>query len=169
MNRRIVLVGFMGCGKTSVAKALAGRLDCDFIDLDTFITEITGRTPAEIIQQDGEPAFRSIETRALGDVLKRTEVQVIALGGGAWTVEANREAITDHNCLSIWLDASFELCWQRIKSGNTLRPLAPDRERSRMLYESRGHSYALASHRVQVSEADDVPSLIEKVLTFALS
>src|SRR3979409_228157 len=93
--RRIVIVGFMGCGKTTVAKALAHRLHGDSIDLDSFIAE--GRSPAEIIEQDGEPAFRKIETEALRTVLAKKDAGVIALGGGAWTIEANRGLIVQHD------------------------------------------------------------------------
>jgi len=137
MNRRIVIVGFMGCGKTTVAEALARQLGCQAIDLDSFIDELEGRSPAEIIAQDGEPAFRQIETDALLEVLEKKEVRVIALGGGAWTIEANRALITEHDCLSAWLDAPFELCWERITSSGMTRPLAPSREIAQKLYDER--------------------------------
>src|SRR3981081_610280 len=100
MNRRIVLVGFMGSGKTTVAEALARQLGWQAIDLDSFIAEREGRSPAEIIAQSGEPAFRQIETDALVAVLRKKEVRVIALGGGAWTIEANRALVAKHDCLS---------------------------------------------------------------------
>src|SRR5712664_2697896 len=109
-NRRIVIVGFMGCGKTTVAKTLALQLGCNVIDLDSFITEREGPAPADIIAQDGEPSFRKIETQALGDALENGDPRVISLGGGAWTVEANRALVAQHECLSVWLDAPFELC-----------------------------------------------------------
>src|SRR6266446_3489290 len=96
MNRRIVIVGFMGCGKTTVAEALALQLGCQAIDLDSLITERESRSPAEIMEQDGEPAFREIETDALREVLENKKDRVIALGGGAWTIEANRTLITQH-------------------------------------------------------------------------
>src|SRR6266404_1916235 len=128
MNRRIVILGFMGCGKTTVAKELARQLDCSFVDLDSFITERYRRSPAEIIQKDGEDSFREIETLALRDVLQDKHARIIALGGGTWTIPANRTLIALHDCLSVWLDAPFELCWERINAGETVRPLAPDRE-----------------------------------------
>src|SRR5262245_13296867 len=113
-NRRVVIVGFMGCGKTTVAKALARRLGCEMIDLDTFITEREGRSPAQIIMEDGEIPFRKTESQALRNALEIDEARVIALGGGAWTIEANRALVAQHKGLSVWLDAPFELCWQRI-------------------------------------------------------
>src|SRR5207253_7954578 len=145
MNRRFVILGFMGCGKTTVATELARRLECKFIDLDSFITESQGRSPSEIIEQDGEPAFRQIESLALTEVLKDRDTRVIALGGGAWTIPANPTLIALHDCLTVWLDTPFETCWQRIiNSSKTIRPLAPDRETAKRKYEARRSDYSLA-------------------------
>lgn len=152
-NRRIVIVGFMGCGKTTVANALARQLGCDSLDLDSFITEREGRSPAEILQQDGESAFRKVETQALREALGKTSARVIALGGGAWAIDVNRHLIREHNCLSIWLDAPFELCWERIiSSANTIRPMAPDRESAQNLFQIRRDSYELAQLRLVMSQ-----------------
>ncbi|HMG76911.1 MAG TPA: shikimate kinase [Pyrinomonadaceae bacterium] len=153
MNRRIVIVGFMGCGKTTVAKTLARQMNCTMIDLDSFVTEREGRTPAEIIAQDGEPSFRSVETRALADVLENNDPRVIALGGGAWTIEANRTLVAQHDCLSVWLDAPFELCWERITANaKTIRPLAPNRGTAQKLHQSRQPSYRLAQLHVDATK-----------------
>lgn len=167
MKRRIVIVGFMGCGKTSVAKALAVRFGCEMSDLDSFITAREGRSPAEIIEQDGESAFREIETRALQDVLEQNEARIVALGGGAWTIESNRALLARHNCLSIWLDVPFEVCWERIKSSDRNRPLAPDRESAQKLYESRRAIYELAQLRIKSSDhlmPNEVVTAIERSL-----
>ena len=164
---RILLVGFMGCGKTSVAKALAGQIDSDFIDLDSFITERCGKSPAELIQQNGEQAFREIETSALREVLTLDDAQVIALGGGAWTIEENRALVESHGYLAVWLDAPFELCWSRIQSGDTVRPLAPDREAAQALYQSRRQTYELASLKLAVDEPDSPESIARRILQSA--
>ncbi len=164
MERRIVIVGFMGCGKTTVAEELARRLGCGMIDLDSFIAEREGRSPAEIIKQDGEPAFRAIETRALQAVLENDAACVIALGGGAWTIQANRTLAEEYDCLSVWLDAPFELCWQRITASGTIRPLAPNRESAQTLYESRRASYELAELHVD-SRHDPVAEIARFVPT----
>src|SRR5438552_14247463 len=136
-GRRIVIVGFMGCGKTTVAKALARQLECAMVDLDSFITDREGRTPAEIIVQDSEPSFREIETQALKVVLEENAARVIALGGGGWMMQANRALVAQHDCLTVWLDTPFELCWERIQLSGTKRPLAPERQSAKALFDSR--------------------------------
>lgn len=163
MNRRIIILGFMACGKTTVAKEFARQLECDFIDLDSFITKRHGRSPAEMIQQDGEEQFREIETLTLRDVLQDNNARVIALGGGAWTIPANRTLIALHDCVSIWLDAPFELCWQRINASETLRPLGADRETALARFEARRADYALAQ-QITVTEASTPATLAEEIL-----
>ncbi|MFN2576549.1 MAG: shikimate kinase [Pyrinomonadaceae bacterium] len=165
MNRRIVILGFMGCGKTTVGTELARQLKCKFIDLDSFITESGGRSPAEIIEQEGETAFRQIESLALTEVLRDRETRVIAMGGGTWTIPANRTLIALHDCLTVWLDAPFEICWQRIiDSGKANRPLAPDHETARERYQSRRGDYALAEQQVSVNEADSAETIASQLL-----
>src|SRR5215470_15144782 len=80
---KIVITGFMGCGKTRIARRLAERLNLEFVDLDEHITAHQGRSPARLINEDGEAAFRAIESKALLEVLKTKPAAVIALGGGA--------------------------------------------------------------------------------------
>jgi len=165
MNRRLVILGFMGCGKTTVARELARLLDCKSIDLDSFIADHYGRSPAEMIQQDGEDRFREIETLALRDALQDNEARVIALGGGTWTIPANRTLVALHGCTSVWLDAGFDLCWQRITEGSdSLRPLAPDRGTARTRYEARRADYSLAEHRIMVSHTDDQETIANQIL-----
>jgi shikimate kinase len=168
-DRRIVIVGFMGCGKTTVADALARQLGCESMDLDSFITQSEGRSPAEIIEQDGEAAFREIETQALRDALESNDARVIALGGGAWPVDANRALVAEHNCLSVWLDAPFELCWDRIiSSANTIRPMAPDRERAQRLFQVRRDSYELAHLRLVMSKTTAPDETVVELATSLL-
>lgn len=164
-DRRIVIVGFMGCGKTTVAEALARRLGCDFIDLDSFITKREGRSPAELIEQDGEDAFRETETRAMSEVLENSKARVIALGGGAWTIKANRALVDKHGCLSVWLDTPFELCWERITASGTIRPLAPERQSAEALYNARCSAYGLAKIRIDSREVRGLDKIVIEVET----
>jgi len=85
---RVALTGFMGVGKSSVARHLALLLHCERIDLDSFIEESEERKIHEIIDKDGLDAYRAVETKTLERALKETDAQIISLGGGAsssWT------------------------------------------------------------------------------------
>ena len=165
-NQTIIIVGFMGSGKTTVGDALARLLRCRAIDLDSFITECEQRSPKEIIEQDGEEAFRRIETRALRQVLLEARGGVIAVGGGAWTIAENRELIASEGGFTVWLDPSFELCWKRIEAGAEGRPLAPSREFAQALYAARRSVYELADARIPVYENESAEEVAKKVAPF---
>jgi shikimate kinase len=162
-NQTIVIIGFMGSGKTTVGNALARLLDCRALDLDSFITECEQRGPKEIIEQDGEEAFRRIETRALREVLLEASAGVITVGGGAWNVAENRKLIAIQKAFTVWLDPSFELCWKRIESDAELRPLAPSRGLAQTLYAARRPVYELANARVPVYENESAEEIAKQV------
>jgi shikimate kinase len=149
-SRHIVITGFMGSGKTTIARGLARILGCEMLDLDHVIAEREGRTAREIIEQDGEESFREVETRILREVLENSSMVVIALGGGAWTLERNRNLINKLGCVTVWLDAPFELCWERILLSGSSRPLAREEGQARMLYAERRPKYALAKLPVRL-------------------
>ena len=147
---KIVVTGFMGSGKTRIARRLAERLNLEFVDLDEHITAYHGRSPAQLINEDGEAAFRVIESKALLEVLKNKPAGVIALGGGAWIKRRNRNLIDEYNCSSVWLDVPFEICWYRIQASGDERPLARTKQQARALYNRRRSVYQLARIHVQV-------------------
>lgn len=154
MSRRtVVITGFMGAGKTTVGRALANLLGETFIDLDDAVRELEGRGPRELIDEEGEEYFRAAETRALRDVLERGAARVVATGGGAWTLARNRSLVAAHGCLSIWLDAPFDLCLRRIEDegARDSRPFARDAERAQKLYVERLAAYSQADLRVSVA------------------
>jgi len=151
---RIIITGFMCVGKTTVARALAARLQCVWLDLDEFIAAREGRTVPAIINEDGEAHFREIETAALALALT-TDARIIALGGGAWPIERNRALVAHHDCITVWLDAPFELCWQRITNDASVRPLAPDPVAARSRYDERRMYYQLAQHHVSAAQSVD--------------
>ena len=147
-----------------MAHHLARKLNCSAIDLDELIARRERRTPQEIIEQDGEEEFRRIETEALREVLSDASVQVIALGGGAWTVAENRKLLAQQGVLTVWLDAPFELCWKRIEAGHATRPLAPSEEAARKLYSQRRPIYESGSVRVSVSEDESAEDIAMRVI-----
>ena len=163
MSRLIVITGFMGCGKSKIARSLARRLDVPVVDLDDLITARHGRTPAQLITEDGEPAFRTIETNTLRETLKTIPAGVIALGGGAWIEETNRDLINQHRCLSVWLDVPFEVCWARIETSEEDRPLGRTREQALKLYQSRKPIYQLAAIHIQRMPDEHLEDFISRI------
>src|SRR5436305_10939235 len=149
-TRPIIIIGFMAAGKTTVAAALAECLGYGLIDLDQFIEQREGRSIQAIIDEEGEQRFREIESEALREVLRTSSPCIIALGGGAWTIERNRALIHQHTLRTVWLDAPFELCWQRIEDGGNVRPLARERTKARLLYDERRALYSQAALRIKV-------------------
>jgi shikimate kinase len=156
----------MGAGKTTVAAALAERLRCRMVDLDQFIERREGRAPQIIIDEDGETRFREIETEALREVLQTSDARVIALGGGTWTLEHNRTLIGEYDGYVLWLDAPFELCWQRIEREINVRPLARDRAKAHELYDERRKPYRQGTVLVPVDESKSPEAIVNWIVSF---
>jgi shikimate kinase len=158
----VYLAGFMGSGKSTVARALADRLGWDFIDLDTEIEFAEDTTIAQLFETRGEREFRRIETEALKKVMHRVErgmPSVVALGGGSFVQPGNTELLEGHG-ISVWLDCPFETIQARVTEADS-RPLARDAERFRQLYEERRAAYGLANYRIDADcEVDRAVELI---------
>ena len=143
-DMKIALTGFMGVGKSSVARHLARLLNCKRVDLDHVIEETEGRSIAKIIDSDGETAYRDIETLNLKRVTDETTARIISLGGGTWTLERNRELLRSAEFTSVWLEATFEHCWLHIAFSRKDRPLARNKQNAIKLFEERQKFYCLA-------------------------
>lgn len=131
-------------GKSSVARHLAGILRCERVDLDAFIEKSEQRTIPEILTNDGEPAYRLIETANLRRVLTKTNAPILSLGGGTWTISTNRELIAEHGLTTVWLESTFEHCWKNISKSRKERPLAKNKDAARRLFDQRQAIYCLA-------------------------
>ena len=140
---RIILTGFMGVGKSTVARHVSNILRTDYYDLDDLIEENEKKRIAEILRSNGEETFRRIETENLKRLLKINS-QIIALGGGAWTIKKNRELINEYEYTSVWLDSTFEHCWRNIRFSKRERPLAQDKVAAKNLFTERQSFYCLA-------------------------
>ena len=164
----IYLVGFMGCGKSTIGQALAHELGWSFLDLDEDIERREAATISSIFEERGEPAFRSIETKALERCVRSIQngrPQVVALGGGAFLSEENFQLVV-HNGVSLWLDAPLPLLERRV-AATQHRPLARDPRKFRELFESRRESYARADHRIEVS-SDNPSDAVSQILALDL-
>jgi shikimate kinase len=151
----IFLVGFMGSGKTTVGTLLAARLGWRFADLDDDIEAQAGMPIAAIFDTRGEAEFRRLETEALerqARVIRNGQPTVVALGGGAFPIEANRVLVA-RSGVSVWLDCPLALAAARV-AGDANRPLAREAEKFARLYQERQAAYAHADFRVAVSDND---------------
>ncbi len=134
-SRHVAIVGFMGSGKSTAARALGG------IDTDDLIEAAVGKPIAAIFREEGEAEFRALEVQTV----------VLALGGGAVTSPAVREALG--GTLTIWLDVDVDTCWERVRGSD--RPLTRDEAEFRKLYAERRALYAAAAD-VVAHDLDDV-------------
>jgi len=116
----LILIGFMGTGKTSVGRRVAQSLDFQFVDTDALIVESEGKSIQSIFEELGEAAFREIETRVLAECCLNNQ-QVISTGGGVVTREVNHPILAGGGYV-IWLKASPEVIYERVKRSQE-RPL----------------------------------------------
>lgn len=152
-RRAIVLVGMMGCGKSSVGKRLAQRLGLPFLDADTEIEMAAGMTIPEIFAQRGEAEFRDGERRVIRRILTTSAPLVLATGGGAFMNAETRNAVAQYG-LSLWLKAEPEVLMRRVRK-RANRPLLqtadPEGTLRRLLAE-REPVYGLADITVHSRE-----------------
>jgi shikimate kinase len=117
----VILIGFMGCGKSSVGKMLARELSVPFVDTDAWIEEQNGRKISDIFRESGEEYFRELETRALEQLLEDEGRKVIAVGGGLPMRPVNREYLKKLGT-TVYLLAQPETLVARLQGDDT-RPL----------------------------------------------
>ena len=157
---KIYLVGFMGAGKSSVARALGKRLDWKVEDIDARIERTERRDIPTIFRVEGEPYFRAREREALIGLLPERGT-VVASGGGTFADASNRELMLRDGAV-IWLDAPLETVLKRIPLDGR-RPLAADRVGMEQLYNQRLAAYRLAHLRVDAGRGS-VEELVDHIV-----
>jgi shikimate kinase len=165
--RRVVLVGFMGSGKSAVGRRLARRLGWTFVDLDARVEAVEGRPVAAIFAGSGEAYFRAVEAREAEAVLAQDRV-VLAAGGG-WAAEPGRLAGLPDGTASVWLRVSAEEAVRRARTRSGKRPLlaGPDPlGTARELLRRREPAYAQAGVEVDTEgkSVEDVAARIQELL-----
>ncbi|MFZ0298329.1 MAG: shikimate kinase [Candidatus Sulfotelmatobacter sp.] len=150
----MILVGFMGAGKSSVGRALAEQLGWTFEDLDDRIEQREGRKVPEIFRDSGEAGFRRAEFTALKELMRElqaTPERIVALGGGAFVQKENARLIEAGAVSTVFLDAGVDELWRRCRQQaepeGLERPLRGSLERFGELYEARRRHYLKASFR----------------------
>jgi shikimate kinase len=152
--RAVILIGFMGAGKSSVGRVLGERLGWTFEDLDERIERREQRKVPEVFRESGESGFRRAEHAALKELLSELRVgakRIVALGGGAFVQKSNARLIEAGGVPTVFLDANVEELWRRCRQQEERqgveRPLLSSLETFRHLYEARRPHYLKAAFR----------------------
>ena len=139
---KILVTGFMGSGKSTIAQRLATHLGIGCVDLDLEIERFACSPIEKIFEKSGEKAFRMLETLVAESTLRHGGSAVVAAGGGLPASPENRKMIRSTNTLVVNLDAEFEPLWQRVDADtHNRRPLAASRDKAQALYETRRPIY----------------------------
>lgn len=159
MMKRIILIGFMGSGKTTIGKALSDELNLPFYDLDWYIETRMHRSVAEIFAEKGEEGFRKIEYNMLHEVAEFENV-VISCGGGTPCFYDNMEYLNRQG-ETIYLKAQPKVLHKHLKMGKVIRPLLLNKTPEEVEHfiveqlEKREPFYSQAKHVLDVSLMDD--------------
>ncbi|MBO5160371.1 MAG: shikimate kinase [Lachnospiraceae bacterium] len=163
--KNIVLMGFMGAGKTTVGKRLAKALSCEFIDTDERIEKEQGRKISDIFAEDGEQAFRDMETDLLKRLQDSKDTFVLSIGGGMPVREENRALLRKIGTV-VYLKTSKDEIIRRV-SGDTKRPLLQGgalEEKVTSLMNAREHIYMETAHREVVTDGKYPQQIVEELM-----
>lgn len=167
--KHLILIGYRGTGKTTVARLLAERLGVTAVDGDPEIQHRTGKTIAEIFARDGETVFRDIEETVVAELLRSEEPIVLSTGGGAVLRPETRSRLRESGHV-VWLTAEPETILARMQgdeSTKTMRPSLtelPPMEEITALLEKRHTLYAETAHAVVVTDRRSVEEIVEEIL-----
>ena len=163
--KNIFLIGFMGCGKSTIARRLSQKLGMEQVEMDEQIVQEQGMPIAEIFEKYGEDYFRDMET----DLVKRLQQKdgvIVSCGGGAVLREENRRVMKDSGVI-IWLTAEPETILERVKHG-TDRPVLNGRmnvEYITELMEQRRDCYEAAADFMVFTDGKEIDAICEEILT----
>ena len=168
--KKIILLGYMGCGKSTIANKLSSAIGISFVDLDKIIEEREKSTINSIFEQKGELYFRKLEHALFLELLNESKELIIGLGGGTPCYANNHELLRGEHILSVYLRASIDTLFNRLVSNKSKRPLIANKNESEMkefiaknLFE-RSFYYNHATHIINVdnqSISDTIQELLE--------
>lgn len=165
MKNNCILIGYMGCGKSTVGRQLSDILKHGFVDTDALIEEEQGRTISEIFKVDGEQFFRDLETEALRKLLETEGKYVISVGGGLPLREENRMLLQKLGQV-IYLKATPDTIYNRIK-GDVTRPLLQTKnpkERIIEMLNEREEKYLVAAHKIVFVDEKEISEIVDEIM-----
>ena len=156
--KKIILLGYMGCGKSTIAQNLSKITNIPFLDLDVCIEKKANLSIKEIFEQYGEIHFRKLEHEMLVELLQSSENSIIGLGGGTPCYANNHELLKGEDVISVYLKASIETLYGRLVHNKSKRPLIADMNEEEMkefiakhLFD-RSYYYNHAQYKVTVDD-----------------
>jgi shikimate kinase len=170
--KKIILLGYMGCGKSTIAKLLADKVGLPCLDLDEIIETRENSTVKNIFSEKGEIYFRKLEHDIFSDLMKNQDSFVLSLGGGTPCYANNHELLNDENVFSIYLKGSVATLYDRLRNANTERPLIADKSPEEMkefiaknLFD-RSFYYNQARYKINIDDkyVENVLAEIETIL-----
>ena len=130
---KIVLLGYMASGKSTIGREISKKLDMKFIDLDDYISKREKRSISEIFKVEGEIYFRRIESLYLGEILNSKDSFILSLGGGTPCYSNNMELILNSDASSIYIKASIKTLVSRLIAEKNKRPLVADLDDDKLI------------------------------------
>lgn len=164
-KQNVVLTGFMGCGKTTIGTRLAFLTKLECLDTDKLIEKREKKSISDIFAQDGEAAFRQMETDLLKNLVTKNGVRIYSVGGGTPVREENRELLRSLGIV-VYLKVSPETVYERLK-GDTTRPLLNCEDplsRIKELLDSRREAYEESAHLIVEVDGKDADQIIEEMI-----
>jgi len=161
LNKNLILIGFMGVGKSSLGRLLAKKLNLKFFDTDFILEKKTKMKVFEIFNKKGEPYFRNLEKKVVLNLLNKKN-SVISLGGGAFNEKVMK--VAQKNSVTIWLNWSAKTLIDRIKKNNK-RPVASNLSNNQLkdLLINRSKIYSKANYKIECENMEKT-EIIDKIV-----
>ena len=170
--KKIILLGYMGCGKSTIAKLLANLTSISYLDLDEIIEKQENSSVKKLFSDKGEIYFRKLEHQIFASLIHNQDSFILSLGGGTPCYSNNHEFLNAANVISIYLNASVDTLYERLLFNSEQRPLIADKNPEEMkefiaknLFD-RSYYYNQAKHKITVEgkSPEEIISEIENLL-----